>query len=411
MTKKIAFLTVAALCFSVYGEAVIGNTYEGYGAKSRGMGGVGIALPQDSLAAAMNPAGMVHVGNRFDLGISWLPYIQTKLSIKGNPVPTNNCFYKSTPDVFIPDAGYNKMISDCVSLGVSVWGRGSSNLFGERVGGNLYGSSNLSSTLIIAYATPTIAWKINNIHSLGFGIDLALGRTKNKGFQSLKQNSIHPNHVTNKGYDFAPGAGFHIGWLGKITHEITLGASYQSPTWQSKFRKYTGLFPNSGKVTIPSNFGFGISYLFNPCLTFSADVRRFLLAKERAFGNRFTMKHLLGSKKGTGLGWRSSTTFRFGIAYQFNDHLTIRSGYVHNSPRQIPKSQLFNNVNDYLLSTDLLTFGATWHMACHEFDFFYQHGFKNQLRNKNAIPAAFGGGEMKASLTYDWIGISYGQRF
>ena len=34
----------------------------GYGVKSQGMGGVGIALPQDGLAAAANPAGTAFVG-------------------------------------------------------------------------------------------------------------------------------------------------------------------------------------------------------------------------------------------------------------------------------------------------------------------------------------------------------------
>ena len=43
----------------------------GYGVKSAGMGGVGIALPQDGLAAATNPAGTAFVGDRVDLGLTW----------------------------------------------------------------------------------------------------------------------------------------------------------------------------------------------------------------------------------------------------------------------------------------------------------------------------------------------------
>jgi long-chain fatty acid transport protein len=35
------------------------------------MGGVGIALPQDALAAATNPAGMGLIGDRIDLGATW----------------------------------------------------------------------------------------------------------------------------------------------------------------------------------------------------------------------------------------------------------------------------------------------------------------------------------------------------
>ena len=43
----------------------------GYGVKSAGMGGVGIALPQDGLAAATNPAGTAFVSDRVDLGLTW----------------------------------------------------------------------------------------------------------------------------------------------------------------------------------------------------------------------------------------------------------------------------------------------------------------------------------------------------
>ena len=51
--------------------ATDGYFSHGYGVKSQGMGGVGIALPQDGLAAAANPAGTAFVGDRFDLGLVW----------------------------------------------------------------------------------------------------------------------------------------------------------------------------------------------------------------------------------------------------------------------------------------------------------------------------------------------------
>src|SRR4029078_12565197 len=43
----------------------------GYGLKAQGMGGVGIALPQDAITAAVNPAGMAWIGNRLDRGAEW----------------------------------------------------------------------------------------------------------------------------------------------------------------------------------------------------------------------------------------------------------------------------------------------------------------------------------------------------
>ena len=52
--KKIAALTALALVPGI-SSAIVGYFAHGYGMKSIGMGGVGIALPQDGLAAASNP--------------------------------------------------------------------------------------------------------------------------------------------------------------------------------------------------------------------------------------------------------------------------------------------------------------------------------------------------------------------
>lgn len=65
-----AVALAAALLAPVLAGATNGYFSHGYGAKSQGMAGVGIALPQDALAAATNPAGTAAVGNRYDLGLT-----------------------------------------------------------------------------------------------------------------------------------------------------------------------------------------------------------------------------------------------------------------------------------------------------------------------------------------------------
>ncbi len=57
----------AALLVPMMAGATNGYFSHGYGAKSQA--GVGIALPQDALAPATNPAGTAVVGDRLDLGI------------------------------------------------------------------------------------------------------------------------------------------------------------------------------------------------------------------------------------------------------------------------------------------------------------------------------------------------------
>ena len=65
--RKILPALIASLALSEAAYATNGYFSHGYGIKAEGMGGVGIALPQDTLAAATNPAGMGLIG-MFSLG-------------------------------------------------------------------------------------------------------------------------------------------------------------------------------------------------------------------------------------------------------------------------------------------------------------------------------------------------------
>ncbi|HMC13614.1 MAG TPA: long-chain fatty acid transporter, partial [Gallionellaceae bacterium] len=69
--KIIASMLVAGGLASPLAHATNGYFPIGYGAQDEAMGGVGIALPQDSIAAAVNPAGMVMVGDRADVELTW----------------------------------------------------------------------------------------------------------------------------------------------------------------------------------------------------------------------------------------------------------------------------------------------------------------------------------------------------
>ncbi len=66
-------LAVAAAVAAPGAFATNGYFLHGYGIKAQGMAGAGVAYSQDALAAATNPAGMVMVGNRWDLGLSFVP--------------------------------------------------------------------------------------------------------------------------------------------------------------------------------------------------------------------------------------------------------------------------------------------------------------------------------------------------
>ena len=57
-------------CFSGVAQATNGYFANGYSLESKALGGAGVALPQGSLDASVNPAEMAFVGTRIDLGLS-----------------------------------------------------------------------------------------------------------------------------------------------------------------------------------------------------------------------------------------------------------------------------------------------------------------------------------------------------
>src|SRR6185369_1218074 len=66
--RRFQFAAAALLASAGSAQATNGLQIPGYGIKAFGMGGVGIALPQDSVTAANNPAGFSLIGDRLDVG-------------------------------------------------------------------------------------------------------------------------------------------------------------------------------------------------------------------------------------------------------------------------------------------------------------------------------------------------------
>jgi long-chain fatty acid transport protein len=127
--RRALALPVAPFAFACFlaplcAHATNGYFSNGYGAKSEGEGGVGIALAQDSLAAASNPAGTALVGNRIDLGLDWfIP--RRSAEIVGNAFGADETYSgDGKKNFFIPSIGYAQQLSDTLAAGVAIYGNG-----------------------------------------------------------------------------------------------------------------------------------------------------------------------------------------------------------------------------------------------------------------------------------------------
>ena len=407
-------LALSLLTAAANASATDGYFAHGYGVKSQGMGGVGIALPQDAIAAASNPAGMGLIGDRMDVGMTWFRPIRESEFTAPNPTAaTYNA--NDTKNFLIPEFGYNRQINPDVTLGVSVYGNGGMNTdYKNGVPLLNGGTSNTTGIdLIQVFVAPTVTWKLTPANTIGLAVNLAYQRFEAKGLQSFTDSSAYPNNLSDNGHDGSYGAGLHLGWVGQVNDKLSVGATYQSRTLMTKFDKYKGLFAEQGDFDIPSSYGMGLAIKASPALTLAADIQRTLYSKVDSVGNSINnlfSNNQLGTDNGPGFAWKDVTAIKLGASYAYNNALTVRAGYNHSS-QPIRKNETLFNVLAPGVVQDHLTFGATWSLSDQsEISLAYMHAFENEVRGNNSIPssAPFGGGEANLRMHQDSLGIAYG---
>ena len=409
----LAALTAAALA-PAGALATTGYFSHGYGLKAKGMGGVGIALPQDALAPATNPAGLTMVGNRLDAGLDWFRPIRSA-EIVGNGVPGVNGSYDGSgaKNFYVPEFGWSRSISQNLAIGVAVYGNGGMNTrYNRSPFTGFGGTSPAGIDLIQLFVAPTVAYKLNANHSIGLSLNLAHQRFSADGLNAFAGVSSSPANLTNRGDDSSNGWGARLGWTGQISPSVTLGATYQTRTRMSRFKKYEGLFAEQGDFDIPENYGLGIAVKATPKLTLAGDIQQINYGTVKAVGNPvdclFAGTCQLGASNGAGFGWRNTTVYKLGASYEVSKKLTLRGGYV-TLKQPIPSSQTFFNVLAPGVVEDHMTLGATWALSnATELTAGYMHAFKKKVNGSGSIGAGFGGGNANLQMKQDSLGVAFG---
>jgi long-chain fatty acid transport protein len=418
-----AVLVVVGLSASRVATATDGYFSHGYGVKSQGMGGVGIALSQDALAAATNPAGMVSVGDRVDAGATWFrPNRTTELGSSFGPF-AGTYSGNDQSEFLIPEFGYNKAISPDTSLGVSVFGNGGMNTgyadLNSRTAGfaafafgspdttaGLLGHGKAGVDLQQLFIAPTWSTKLNENHAVGVAVNLAYQTFSATGLNNFDNamSSAHPGSVTNNGTDSSTGYGARVGWTGHVASAVTLGATYQTTTSMGKFSKYKGLFAEQGGFDIPANYGVGIAAKVMPQFTVAGDVETIQYSGVKAIADSGNAKAQLGANNGPGFGWRDVTVYKVGAGYEVSTGLTLRGGWNH-LQQPIPTDQTYFNTLAPGVVEDHLTLGAPWTLANNgEVSAAYMHAFANTVKGKG--PAS----GIDITMYQDSIGIAYGMK-
>ncbi len=407
-------LAVAAAVAAPGAFATNGYFSHGYGVKASGMAGAGVAYPQDSLAAATNPAGMVMVGARKDIGVQLFnPSPRSQNSQGGMLTAGKN---ESDGDFFfVPEGGFNTMLDANTSVGVSIYGNGGMNTEYKT---NTFlglgaGTSPLGVDLAQLIIAPTWSKKLSKDSAFGASLLLGYQRFKATGLEAFGGNSTDSTKLTNNGYDSATGTGVRIGWTGNVSPTVTLGATYSSKISMSKFDKYKGLFAEQGDFDIPANFAVGAAFKVNPKTNVALDVLKIEYGSVKSIANPLDAAPsgatMLGNNEGAGFGWKDQTVVKLGFDYKHSNEWTLRAGWNHGSS-PIPDSQLLFNIIAPAVVEDHLTLGATMHTGkSSEVNFTYMHAFEG--KQTGPVLSAFGGGTSELKMSQNALSVGWGWGF
>lgn len=420
MNKKLLSLSIASsLLLSGHAAATNGYIQDGIGVKAQGLAGAGIALPQDALAAATNPAGTAFVDDRYDGGLT-LFRPDRGSSISGNnlgPGASADGSYDGSArkSFIIPEFGVLRKINDRYTAGVAVYGNGGMNTDYRKNPYAAYGSTgNAGINLEQLVVTPSLAARITENQAVGVALNLTYQRFKATGLGAFDNPAFtqSPGKVTDNGNNTSTGAGVRLGWTGKLTPTLTAGVTWASKVYASRFNKYQGLFADGGSFDTPANFGAGLAWQVTKPLTLVSDIQRIQYSDIASVGNpleNLFAGNRLGSPDGPGFGWRDITVIKVGASYVVSPQLTLRTGYSH-STQPIPSSQTFLNILAPGVIQDHVTAGLTWQTrGGTELSAAYTRGLRDNVRG--AIPASFGGGQADIYLSENILAVSLGRKF
>jgi long-chain fatty acid transport protein len=411
-TAVLLALPAASLTMPLTAFATDGYFLNGMGAKAKGAGGVAIAMPEDAVSIAANPAAAIDLGERLDIGLEvFVP--KRGAEISGNAAGLNGTWSGNGANPFIlPEIGYVRQLGPDFAAGIVLSGNGGMNTNYDANPFASFGASGEAGVnLRQIFITPTLAGRIAPNHSIGVSPILVVQSFSMTGIQPFTAASSAPAQMTNNGDDWSAGGGVRIGYMGHFGSTVSLGAFYQSKIWAGRFDKYAGLFAGRGNFDVPASWGFGLSVKPTDKLAIGADYKRIEYSGVQSVGNPIGQLFAgipFGADNGPGFGWRDIDVIKFGAVYKADDTLTLRAGYGR-SDNPVPASETFLNMLAPGVVTDHFTAGATLRVKEGlELTGYVMHAPRKTVRGVDSIPMPYGAGDADIHLAETAVGLSFG---
>lgn len=357
--KRISLFSslIALSILSQSANATFANTDYGYGAINKSIAGSGSAYPVDSLASALNPAGIAYVNSQMDFGLEVFKpirgYSANQVSTPFGVAPGS--FNSEMRYFFIPNFGYVIPVANCNgAFGIAAYGNGGSNtnypwLTGSTIGPgySVYGGGTAGIDLKQFFINLSFAYKVHPQVSLGISLIPAIQVVSVTGFQPFQPFSWSPTNLSDRGNQYSVGLGTRLGVRYLPLNQLALAASYQPKLTMTKQTKYKGAFPNKGSLSIPSNGIVGLSITPLPNWTFNADYQHIWYSDEPSYSNKnvcslTSFAPCIGVNGGSGFGWGNVSIVKLGAIWRVIDYFTLRAGFAYTTQPVLASQTLFN---------------------------------------------------------------------
>jgi len=434
--------------------ATNGYFTHGVGTKNKAMAGSGIAMPEDAIDIANNPAVSAEVGNHFTAGAA---VFSPKRSYETTASQLNGQFgaftigpndLKSGTNYFIiPHVAATWALNNGNAWGFAFYGRGGMNT--DWKGGTAtfdpdgpgpapvttfegtYGAGKAGVNFSQAFLDLNWSKKFNDTFSFGLSAVLATQWIKVNGVSSFagftetfaaSGGTAFPQNLSNNGSEITYGYGLKAGFHANLSDSVSAGLSYQSKTKMGDFDDYSDLFAEQGGFDVPASLKFGLTFRANERVALNFDIEHTWFSDVDSVGNSIAnifacptagqdgmdLSSCLGGNNGAGFGWDDMTTFKGGVVWSNNEDWTWRFGYSYGK-QPIDNSEMTFNILAPGVIEHHITGGFTLsRVEGREWNASVMYGLNNDVTG----PQNFDPTQMVTFEMHQWeVEVSYGWRF
>ncbi|MCW9097512.1 MAG: outer membrane protein transport protein [Ignavibacteriaceae bacterium] len=374
--------------------ATDGYFRNGYGIKYSALAGSGIAVSLSSLGAINNPASIINLNNQLEFNLSLFSPMRD-YTITGNPSGLEGTFGLTPGKIesdktsfFFPTLGGNMKVADNMAVALSIYGNGGMNT--DYPTSTFYDQTSPGTGVNLEqmFVSGTYAIEFVKNHSLGISAVFGWQRFAAKGLIAFSMFSSDPADLTGNSFSTSTGFGFKIGYQGKLTDWLKVGAAYQSKMMMSEFKRYAGLFAQQGDFDIPSSWTAGVAVMPHKDWTLLLDVKQILYSEIKAINNPMIpnlQTSLLGYDDGAGFGWKDVLAVKFGAMFTGVESWDFMAGYSYNQ-NPIPESEVMFNILAPAVVQNHVTAGFTKHIGTqNEVSLAFMYALDNSVTGENPL--------------------------